>query len=130
MGQITLVDHNKVMAVHLYNNGLGPLIIERLTFCKSDNTYSSIKDCLSLSPKSYMYMAMDDLAERVVLPNSHLTIFEKDFGEQANEIDLNVVRAELSAITLQAVCRDIYDNKIVVQRNFKWFSRHLLESVN
>ena len=124
LGQITLSDHSNIIGVYLYNNGLGPLIIKQLIFSKSDTFYASIKDCLDLDARSYMHVAMDDLVERVVLPNSHLAIFEKNFGDHANDIDLNHIKVQLSHIKLKASCRDICDNRIILERNFKWFSRY------
>ncbi|WP_240625828.1 hypothetical protein [Spirosoma pollinicola] len=130
LGQVTLSDHSNIIGVYLYNNGLGPLIIDQLIFIKGNAIHASIKNCLDLDARSYMHIAMDDLAERVVLPNSHLAIFEKNFGDQANEIDLNHVKEQLSRITLKVSCRDIYNNRIIYERNLKWFSRYTCTSAS
>ena len=37
LGQIYFSDRDKTILVQVLNNGLGPLIIDRLTFKKSDN---------------------------------------------------------------------------------------------
>ena len=127
LGQIILDDRSHTISVRLYNNGLGPLIVDRLAFVKSDNIYSSIKDCLDLDPKSYDHISMDDLVGRVILANSYLTVFEKNFRNQADETDINHIRMELSPITLRVGCRDIYDNKFTIERDFQWFSRYMLK---
>ncbi|MBD2704866.1 hypothetical protein IC229_29815 [Spirosoma sp. BT702] len=125
LGQIDLPDHKKKLGVHIRNNGLGPLIIDRLSFTKRDNIYSSIADCLDLDPKSYMHISASDLVKRVILPNSHLAVFEKNFGEHADEAHIDHVRTQLSPITLKVEGRDIYDNRIVIERSFQWFSRYI-----
>ena len=137
LGQITLSDHDKTITVRLYNNGLGPLIIDRLTFNKGGEMYSSLKDCVDLEPRSFIHFAMDDLVEKVVLPGSYLTVFEKSFTDQTDDASVDQIkeamdriRLDLSPITLKVKCRDIYDNEITVERSCKWFARHILKSVN
>lgn len=125
LGQIDLWDRQNLIYVYIRNNGLGPLIIDRLTFSKSDNIYSSIEDCLDLDSKSYMHVFVDDSVKRVVLPNAHFVVFEASF--EGHESEMNHVRQQLSPITLKVEGRDIYDNKIVIKRGFQWFSRHMPE---
>lgn len=130
LGQIDLLDSSKQIAVRICNNGLGPLIIDRLTFTKSDNIYSSITDCLGLDPKSYSHIPVNDVVKKVVLPNSYLEVFVATLEADEDEANLNRVRTEISPITLKAFCQDIHDNKITLERDFKWFSRHVLASTN
>lgn len=129
LGQITLNDHSKIISVRVCNNGLGPLIIDRLTFTKGDNIYSSIKECLSLDPRSYMHIPVNDVVKKVVLPNAYLEVFGATLEEDEDEANLNRVKLELSPITLKVDCRDIYDNKIRLERNFEWFSRHMSQNI-
>jgi hypothetical protein len=125
LGQIHFKDRDKTISVRIINNGLGPLIIDRFTFSKSDNIYCSIADCVDLPVKSFMHDASDDLMERVVLPNSHLTVFETRFDAHESEVEINHARKQLAPIILKVEGRDIYDNKIVIERNFKWFARYI-----
>ncbi|MBN8824099.1 MULTISPECIES: hypothetical protein [unclassified Spirosoma] len=127
LGQIDLPDYNKQLAVHVRNNGLGPLIIDRLTFIKDGQSYTIIDDCLDLNPRSYMRMAINNTVKRVVLPAAYLVVFETQFGEHEGEGEINHARQQLAAITLKVEGRDIYDNKIRLERNFNWFSRYMLD---
>ena len=124
LGQIYLWDRNKTIAVRIINNGLGPLIIDRLSFSKGNNIHSSILDCVDLPAKSFMHNSSDDIVKRVVLPNSSLTVFEATLAEGESEDSLNRVRKQLTPITLKVEGLDIYDNKIILERNLQWFSRH------
>ena len=126
LGQIVLSDHNQIISVCLRNHGLGPLIIEKLAFTKNSTTHSSIEECLDLDPRSYMHIAKDDMIERVLLPNSSLVVFEKNFRNHIGEEEMNLTRKQLSLITLNAEGRDIYDNKTIFKRDLKWFSRYSL----
>lgn len=124
LGQIYFWDDDDRVSVQILNNGLGPLIIDRLTFKKRDNIYSSIKNCVDLDPKSYMHPPLEDTVQRVVLPNGNLTVFETVFERSDNEEYMNRVRQELSSITLNVQYHDIYDNTFTVERGFNWFTRH------
>lgn len=126
LGQIDLPDYNKQLAVHVRNNGLGPLIIDRLTFVKDGQSYTKIEDCLDLNPRSYMHMAINDAVKRVVLPNAHLVVFETQFDPHESETEIDHARNQLAPITLKVEGRDIYDNKMTIERDFGWFSRHMV----
>jgi hypothetical protein len=126
LGQIVLNDHNKVISIYLRNHGLGPLIIEKLLFSKqSDAIFSSIEECLDIDPRSYMHISKDDdVIERVLLPNSSLVIFEKNFSNYHDEEEMNSTYKKLSQLTLKVEGRDIYDNRIIIKRKFQWFARY------
>ncbi|QDK82638.1 hypothetical protein EXU85_30130 [Spirosoma sp. KCTC 42546] len=128
LGQIDLPDYNKQLAVHVRNNGLGPLIIDRLTFVKDGQSCTNIEDCLDLNPRSYMRMTINTTVKRVVLPNAHLVVFETQFGENEGESEINHARQQLAVITLKVEGRDIYDNKICLERDFKWFARYMVKN--
>lgn len=130
LGQIVLEDRQQVIAVHLRNNGLGPLIIDRITCRKNGVVYTSIEACLNLEQKSYMYASTNDSVTRIVLPNSFLTIFETRFDDHESEADINNARRQLAPISVKVEFRDIYDNKMAVEREYQWFARHMLKEDN
>jgi hypothetical protein len=122
--QIVLSDHEKKIYVHLRNNGVGPLRIENTTFTKNGISYSGIEDCLDLNPKSYMHDSeVSESMRHVVLPGYYLEIFSTRFEESAGDDEIENVRQQLAPITLKVNCRDVYDNKITIERNWLWFSR-------
>lgn len=123
-GQIDLGDRKKQIYVYVQNNGMGPLIIDRLTFTKEGNHYNNIGDCLNIDPKSYWHILLSNSAKKVVVPNSHLVVFEKNIENHSPE-EIDRIRKELSPITLKVDCRDIYDNKFTFERHLEWFSRYL-----
>lgn len=127
IGQIDFGDRKQQIYIHVQNNGMGPMIIDRLTFTKDGNQYTNIADCLDLDPKSYWHILINDSGKKVVLPNSYLIVFEKNFENQSEE-EMNHVRKQLTPMLLKVDCRDIYDNKFTIERDFQWFSRYLLEN--
>ena len=121
--QIDLVDRHKLIGVHIQNNGVGPLIIERLTFFKNDKRYANIQDCLEFHPKSYQYIPITDSSKKVVLPGAYLEVFSTRLAEQAKE-DMDDVRQQLSILKLKMEGRDIYNNRVMAERDLHWFARH------
>ncbi|MCK8491777.1 hypothetical protein M0L20_07925 [Spirosoma sp. RP8] len=126
-GQIDFLDRDSLLSVHVSNNGMGPLIVEKLTFIIDGNHYTDIEHCLDLDPRSYMHMTIRDSAKKVILPNAGLKVFEIKLEGYDAEQEVERIRRMLTPVTLKADCRDIYNNKVVVERDFQWFSRHNTE---
>lgn len=125
LGQVDFLNSQKRIYVHIQNNGVGPLIIEKLTFIKDGKEYSNIQDCLDLDPKSYMHIPVGDTAKKIILHGSYLEIFSTSFDENDGDPEKEIVRKQLSVLALKADCRDIYDNKTTIERDFKWFCQHI-----
>ncbi|MCF0075747.1 hypothetical protein LZD49_35075 [Dyadobacter sp. CY261] len=124
MPQIVLTDQSSVVSVNLANHGLGPLIVESIAFVKDGQKYATITDCLDLEPRSYMHTAIRDEREKILLPGQNLEIFAAELSRTRDEAFLDDVRKQLSILGLEVQGRDIYDNKVAVERDFSWFSRH------
>lgn len=123
LGQIELGDGKNRIYVHIQNNGMGSLIVDNLTFTKDGFYYNTISDCLDLDSKSYWHTSIDNVLKKVIQPDSHLVVFEKNIENHSNE-EINRIKKELTPISLKLNYRDIYDNKFSFERNLKWFSRH------
>lgn len=126
LGQIVLEDRKQAIAVHIRNNGLGPLIIDEIRFDKAGQSYAQIDRCLTLDQKSYMHISSQDVVKRVVLPNASLTVFEDQLKGNESEEELARIRQELSLLSMTVKFRDIYDKRMRIKRDFQWFSRHNL----
>jgi hypothetical protein len=124
LGQIDFRDRQDQLYVRVSNNGVGPLIVDRLCFIKDGKFYTTIEECLQLDRRSYSRLDGHESVRKVILPNSSLTIFEASLTPQESETALNPVRDQLGPITLKVEFHDIYDNKMTIERDFQWFSRH------
>ncbi|MEA5260316.1 hypothetical protein VB264_21130 [Arcicella aquatica] len=122
LGQIDFLDKQRTLRVRLCNNGIGPLIIEKITFLKDEKKYSVISDCLDLNPRSYMHLRTSESTRTVIYPASSLIIFEKTFEVDESEENIDDVRTQLSSLSVVVIGRDIYNNKITIKRDFGWFS--------
>ncbi|PSR55775.1 hypothetical protein AHMF7605_20855 [Adhaeribacter arboris] len=122
--QIDLLDRDKLIFVHIQNNGVGPLIIDKLTFFKNNQRYSSIEDCLDLNPKLYQHIAITEAVKKVILPGNYLEVFSTRLAEKADDKEVEDVREQLSVLRLKVEGRDIYNNKVTAERDLHWFLRH------
>ena len=121
--QIDLLDRDRLLYVHIQNNGVGPLIVEKLTFVKDDKHYDKIEQCLSLSPRSYQHITVSDSVQKVVLAGAYLEVFAKQFSEDMQD-QMDDVRQQLASLKIKVESRDIYNNKMTVERDLLWFIRH------
>lgn len=126
LGQIDVGDRKKHLFVHIQNNGLGPLIIDKVIFMKDGKEFDTITECLNLDPKSFWHISVKGTYKKVILPNTHLVVFDKNTENDSPE-DVDDIRKQLSQITLKVNCLDIYENKITIKRNLGWFSRHFVK---
>ena len=127
LGQIDLRDRNNQVSLNIANNGMGPMIIDRLTFFKNGNSYTNIENCLTLVPGSYSNLLINESVKKVILPNSSLKVFAAELEPREKETEIENVRKQLSPITLKVDYRDIYENKFTLERSLEWFSRHMTD---
>ncbi|MEO6686044.1 MAG: hypothetical protein ABIN24_08765 [Dyadobacter sp.] len=127
LGQIVLSDRGAKIFVHIINNGVGPMIIDKVMFTKDRISSNNIEDLLNLAPKSYMHDVVSaETVQKVILPGGFLEIFGTTFDGHTSEKAKGNVITQLAPLDLKVNYRDIYDNKFTVSRNLHWFSRHIL----
>ncbi|GAB3995686.1 hypothetical protein GCM10028807_36490 [Spirosoma daeguense] len=127
LAQIDFRDRQDHLYVRISNNGVGPMIIDRLCFIKDGKLYVTIEECLELAKRSYSRLDSNESVRKVILPNSSLVIFETRFEEHEGEAAINHARQQLAPITLKVQFHDIYDNKMTIERDFHWFARYEFE---
>lgn len=71
LGQVDFRDRNRQLAVWIANNGMGPMIIDRITFFKNGNSFTNIEDCLSLNTRSYRRIPISESAKKWYCPTPH-----------------------------------------------------------
>ncbi|MET3125461.1 hypothetical protein ABID42_000549 [Arcicella rosea] len=121
LGQIDFRDKERTLRVRISNNGIGPLIIEKIIYIKDGKKFAVISDCLTLNPRSYAHLRTSESASTVIYPSSNLVIFETTFEADEPEEDIDEARTQLSSLSLVVIGRDIYNNKITIKRDFEWF---------
>jgi hypothetical protein len=122
--QIDWADRHNLIYVHVQNNGVGPFIIEKLTFTIDGKCYSNIEDCLELDPRSYQHISINGSITKVILPGNYFEVFSMQRRENDSDREIDNVRQQLSVLSLKVEGRDIYNNKIVTERDLTCFMRH------
>ena len=126
LGQIKFIDQKAQLAVQIENFGLGPMIIESLSFSKEGKVSSKIDEYLALDSRSFFSASIDSEIKKVLPPNGQMDVFAKDVSSLTpDEIDL--VRGKLSIVGITLVYRDIYNNQFTAERSLQWFSRHIVQ---
>ena len=105
------------------------MVIDCITYESEGKSYKNLGEYLKLNPRSFMHISVGENDKKVILPNAHLMVFEKNF-ENSVEAEMNKVRTLLTPITVKVDCRDIYDNEFTIERNLSWFSRHFTVEVD
>jgi hypothetical protein len=122
--QINLTDHNGLIYVHVQNNGLGPVIIERLIFLKDGLPHNDIKNCLEFDSKQYQHVTINESVKKVIPHGTYMEVFSKQFESNFTKDEIDNIRRQLAALQLEVEGRDIYDHKISAKRDLSWFVRH------
>lgn len=123
LGQIKFVDQKTQLAVQIENCGLGPMIIESLSFSKEGKASSKIDEYLDLDSRSFFSASIDSKIKKVLTPSGQMDVFAKDVTSLTPE-EIDLVRGKLSIIDVKLVYRDIYNNQFTAERSLQWFSRH------
>ncbi|OOQ57512.1 hypothetical protein BC343_15085 [Mucilaginibacter pedocola] len=123
--QIDCTDRGRILFVRVQNNGVGPLIIQKLTFYKNGQAYYNIQDSLEINPKSYDGIPITPTTHKVLIPGRYLDVFSKEFDESYTDEQMIFYRKQLSLLHLKVEGRDVYDNRVVIERNLHWFARHI-----
>ncbi|MEM9856525.1 MAG: hypothetical protein AAF843_04190 [Bacteroidota bacterium] len=124
IAQIAITDRGKLLSVYIENNGVGPLIVEKLIFTKDGKHYTDIESCLDLDPRSYQHISVSESDRKVILPGSYEEVFSMEFGEDDTDKEMDNVREKLAPLKLKVDGRDIYNNNVTVERDLQWFIRY------
>lgn len=121
--QIDLVNRDGFLAIYVRNNGIGPYIIKKLEFSRNGETFEGIEDCLSINPKIYQSIPVTKYTPKTILPGASFDVFSLQCSMNDPERDVNVVKDQLSVLKMKVTGVDIYDNTIIIERSFDWFSK-------
>jgi hypothetical protein len=122
--QVDLEDRDGSLYVRIQNNGVGPIIVRKLTFTKGEQSYERIQDGLEIDPKSYYHVDVNETNTKVIAPSNFLVVFSEKLKAE-DKVSIDFYRSQLSALHVKVEGYDIYDNRVVTEKNLKWFGRHL-----
>lgn len=124
LAEINLRDRDGEMFVRIANNGVGPLIVDKVVFTKGDKQYEHIQDCLDIDPKAYFHVEVDDTNKKVIIAGGFLELFSNELNPKESAEKIEMYQKQLSVLHLKVHGHDIYGNKITVEKSMSWFARH------
>lgn len=122
--QIDLLDREGLLFVHVQNNGVGPLIVDKMTFTKDGKSYYRIQDCLDIDPTKYYHVDVTDTNKKVVIPGGFLQVFSETLDPKENQEIIALFQKQLAMLHLKVEGHDIYNNRIIIEKKLDWFARH------
>lgn len=124
LAQIDFEDRDGSFFVHVQNNGVGPMIVDKLTFTKDNQNHHRIQDCLDIDPRLYSHIEVSETNQKVIFPGGFLVVFSETLAPGDNQAAMFLFRKQLSALYLKVGGYDIYDNRISIEKSLKWFARY------
>lgn len=124
LAEINLRDRDGEMFVRICNNGVGPLIVDKVVFTKGDVQYEYIQDCLDLDPTTYFHVEVDNMNKKVIIPGGFLELFSNELNPKESAEKIEMFQKQLSVLHLKVEGHDIYNNKVSVEKSLGWFARH------
>lgn len=121
--QVDLVNRDGFLAIYVRNNGIGPYIIKKLEFLRNGEKFEGIEDCLSMNPRIYQSIPITKYTPKTILPGASFDVFSLQCKLDDPERNIDDVKGQLSVLKIKVTGVDIYDNIIIIERSFDWFSK-------
>jgi len=128
---ISLADYENRLSIKIFNNGVGPLIVDFIEVSDSKTSKPNVIDFMSNIPTDWSTF-ISEFRNRSISAGQSLTLLEwdSDGSTTANKIR-DLCRSELMKLRLVMHWRDIYDRPHPpTERTFEWFGRNLETSAN
>ena len=132
IGHLSVEDYENRISVRLQNNGVGPMIIEKVTVTRvSDGgqAKSAVIDFMPELPSGYLWSAfVGDIAGRAITAEGNITLVALE-GEQREKRFITartMTREALSGLTIKVEYKNIYGESMPpASRSLSWFGRSL-----
>lgn len=125
-------DYENRIYVKIQNNGVGPLILKRITI---DGALEPDKPLIhampELPPKAAWTNFVEDISTRSIPPGGEVFLVDLEESSSASRayfaLARDKVRSTLGTLTVKVEYTDIYDQHLpVAVRKLNWFLRHSL----
>lgn len=127
---IAVGDYENRLYVKIQNNGVGPLILKRITVEGAAEPNKPLIEAMpQLPPKAAWTNFVEDITGRSVPPGGEVFLIDLEEGSSASRAYFTVardkVRAALGTLTVKVEYTDIYDHSLPASlRKLDWFHRH------
>ena len=128
---LALGDYENRIYVKIQNNGVGPLILKRITIEGAAEPNKPLIEAMpELPPKAEWTNFVEDIADRSVPAGGEVFLIDLEDGSSAShtyfKIARDKVRLALGTLTVKVEYTDVYDHPLPASvRKLNWFHRHL-----
>ena len=131
IASIIIGDYEDKLEVAVRNDGVGPLVVERLVVSDGNQGKGDLISWMPQTPDGIYWSTFTAHNEgRCISPNNNLVLIELEGDPTDHEFASfrDTVRHTLSGLTVTVEYKDIYDRRMPPnQRPLKWFARNLIE---
>lgn len=127
---IAVGDYENRVYVKIQNNGVGPLIVKRVTIeGAAEPSRPLIHAMPELPPKAAWTTFVEEISGRSVPPGGELFLIDLEVSSSASHAYFTLardkVRVALGRLTVKVEHTDVYDQQLpVAVRKLDWFHRH------
>jgi hypothetical protein len=129
LGFIARADYEDRLTVKIHNNGVGPLIITKLTVANGSERKNNVLDWMPGLPEGILWDTFTtELEERSLAPGDEIILLELcgDPADSRFEEARDRCRDVLRTLSVEMEYIDIYNREMPkAQRSLSWFGRHL-----
>lgn len=107
---VNVIEHD-YYTLKLYNGGLGPLIIKKITFKKADKIVNNLEQMLGpICTRNNITFSSPTFSELVIAPNTDRVLFDIAKVEDLGLIALQLIYNEINGINIELEYSDIFSN--------------------
>jgi hypothetical protein len=132
IGHITVGDYENEISVRLRNDGVGPLIVEKVAVMRgadSERAESAIIEFMPELPGGHLWSTfVGNISGRAISAEDRITLILLEGNQKDERFNAakRSVRKALSDLTVRVEYRNIYGEKMPsVSRSLNWFGRQL-----
>lgn len=129
---VAVGDYENRIYVKIQNNGVGPLILKRITVVGAAEPDKPLIEAMpELPPKAAWANFVEDIAGRSIPPGGEVFLIDLEEGSSASRASFSLardkVRLALGTLTIKVEYTDVYDQLLPPAiRKLNWFHRHSL----
>lgn len=131
---VALGDYENRLYVKIQNNGVGPLILKRITVEGAAEPNKPLIEAMpELPQKAAWTNFVEEITGRSVPPGGEVFLVDLEEGSSASRayftLARDLVRVALGPLTVKVEYTDVYDQSLpIAVRKLDWFHRHIAAS--
>jgi hypothetical protein len=127
IGYFSIGDYEERIFVRLHNDGVGPLIIDKISVSSIETKEEIGAAVIDLMPDGIIWETfVKDIRSRALRPGKEISLISLlgDANDPNFKLCRDQVRIALGKILVKVEFHSVYDEKFSSERSLVWFARH------